>query len=118
MIIKFIDNLHNMLSSNSVNIDLETTNNLISELKNILNLLNDNIKTLESNKQTYHEIKNDIVDLSLKANSENNSKNNYKSSSELAELRTGLNNFANTVEKTKSQINEKKTNTGSNKGIV
>lgn len=104
MIIKFIDNLHNMLSSNSVNIDLETTNNLISELKNILNLLNDNIKTLESNKQTYHEIKNDIVDLSLKANSENNSKNNYKSSSELAELRTGLNIFANTIEKTKSQI--------------
>lgn len=45
MIIKFIDNLHNMLSSNSVNIDLETTNKLISELKNILNLLNDNSKT-------------------------------------------------------------------------
>lgn len=104
IITTFIDNLHNMLSSNNVEIDIETTNDLISEVKNILNLLNDNINVLENNKRTYDEIKKDILDLLIKTEAESNVRDDYKFSIELAELRANLNNFDNTIKKTKAQI--------------
>lgn len=105
LIITFINRLNNIISSNSVTEDSLSLPKLLSDVQSISELVNENIKLLQKNKEFLSEVNESIVDLLVRIESEENGEEiEEKYEDEIIEFKNKLSNFSTTLEKSKSTI--------------
>lgn len=98
LIVTFISNLHDASSQ-----DLsDTLVKLLADVENTFALVNENIELLHTKKQYSDEINKSVVDLLIKAESENNAKDKF--AQEILELKNKISNYSNFVDESNSKI--------------
>lgn len=104
IIVTFINNLKDEISSSDFNGDSENFSELLADAQNIFELINENINYLQISKETSNEINQSIVDLLIKIESEDSSIAKDKFAQEIIEFKDRINEFATKSEQSKSKL--------------